>query len=421
MQASAQQLLGAGMLPRLAGAALAAATVISLGAWICAGWLHEQVFTPAGVGYDGEMAIVSVMAILTFAAISMPLAWSLMRRQTVVLQTALDEGGRAQEAFACNAREQADLLVERHLRIDAATVDQLKVVISDTETSAMDLITRVRALNDVATALLGELCDSGAPARALETEIGDGVISISQISTFVQELPTMIREHVEIIQTAALNELNGLNGLTGFINVIKDICKQTNLLALNAAIEAARAGDAGRGFSIVADEVRKLSERSAAAAIMIEKGLQDAQRTMQRGLELSPMDQQIAEAETIVGSIRKLQGSYEHIREYYKNLFGVVTAHNTQLAREIAEMLGQIQYQDVVRQRIERVTAAVERRNEVLRELPRRLGDGTADLTELPARMGGVLDEYLAIEARHAPAMLGAAGGAGGLARIELF
>ncbi|WP_430536854.1 methyl-accepting chemotaxis protein [Listeria monocytogenes] len=66
------------------------------------------------------------------------------------------------------------------------------------------------------------------------------------------------------LQTEAQN-------IHGIINTINGIASQTNLLALNAAIEAARAGDAGRGFSVVAEEVRKLSSRVEEAIKEVEK------------------------------------------------------------------------------------------------------------------------------------------------------
>lgn len=56
--------------------------------------------------------------------------------------------------------------------------------------------------------------------------------------------------------------VNIINHINGVISGINSISLQTNLLALNASVEAARAGDAGKGFSVVANEIRELSEET---------------------------------------------------------------------------------------------------------------------------------------------------------------
>ncbi|MGM0603470.1 MAG: methyl-accepting chemotaxis protein [Bacillota bacterium] len=87
----------------------------------------------------------------------------------------------------------------------------------------------------------------------------------------VKKQMNIIKEKIEMVSQDIGSLVSLSEDIDNILSIINGIAEQTNLLALNASIEAARAGNAGRGFSVVAEEIRDLSEESRSSAEEISK------------------------------------------------------------------------------------------------------------------------------------------------------
>ncbi|NJO87735.1 MAG: hypothetical protein HC831_01330 [Chloroflexia bacterium] len=101
----------------------------------------------------------------------------------------------------------------------------------------------------------------GVVEKISESTINNS-IHAEEVSEITTELVMVVRRSSRLLKRVILS----IKDIASRIVVVEEIARMTNLLALNAAIEAARAGNAGRGFSVVASEVKKLAEKSQVAA-----------------------------------------------------------------------------------------------------------------------------------------------------------
>ncbi len=267
--------------------------------------------------------------------------------------------------------------------------EQIGDSLAESEREVMQVIEQIGYLNERSALQRARIAQSIQSGKALtesthkRAENNKQIVAALEIQ--MQQQTRDLREDFERVQSMA-GEVRALSPL---IKIITTIAQQTSLLALNAEIEAARAGSAGRGFAVVAFEVRKLSISSTKAAADIAAKINATCERVEREMAEARVSLEEHEhSEAMNHLVTDLNGMQQEFNNNGQLLLDVITDVDSNYAENVqrlSEALGHIQFQDVMRQRMEHVRDALgEMRDHLLRlcERPEHPGwDGLFERT----------------------------------------
>ena len=355
---------------------------IAAGAWLTVyfgdEWYHEVVIPFLGLSSAAANALGSV-AIVTTAYLAQRLISLAFYRDWLFGFGKREAGERYQLDTMIDASEQVASELAGVPGYNGVVRGHLRDITQATEKAAFDITARLQSIDGVVTDLSRLVKDT---ATKSEQALSESEARMAQNRDFLQNIERYIETRIKAVQddqqkVAAV--VKDARSLTTLVDLIRSISSQTNLLALNAAIEAARAGEAGRGFAVVADEVRKLSADSDKAVSQINEGIQrvmvSIQSHFQDKLSTTTINEEREALKGFASQLDALGESYRDLTEQNAQVIDSILDSSEKVAAMFMDTMASVQFQDVTRQQIELVAAALDRLDEHATMLSKWLKD----------------------------------------------
>lgn len=326
-------------------------------------------------------------------------------------------------------REQYHQTVSELNQYNSVLGSQLREATGQTETALLGVVGRMVTVHEKAGFQMELIGSSSEKSNELievtQDQIRKNRQVIQALNAFSDTQSDQLRDNLDRIQRLS----DEMEQMRPMVADIADIADRTNLLALNAAIEAARAGEAGRGFAVVADEVRRLSNQTNKAAKEIAGRITlvagQAQTETANARRLIESDEESHKFKSMAGNLSEIEIRFRTASVHLEEIIRSIDESNRTIVEEVSTVLGEIQFQDVLRQRIEHVNEGLDYLNAFAGDTVSWLEGGAEQPTQrLREHLDALSLNYVMQEQRNTHnAVLGQGGGAaqGSNLKIELF
>ena len=303
---------------------------------------------------------------------------------------------------------------------------QLSEAVGQAETVLLGVVGRMINVHEKACGQAEQISSSSDDLMAVtEDQIRKNKQVIKALNVFSDTQSDQLRENLVRIQRLS-DEMGQMSPL---VDDILEIADRTNMLALNAAIEAARAGNAGRGFAVVADEVRRLSTQTNKAAKQITERITtvaaQAQVETENARQMIARDEETQQFRGMAGNLSEIEARFKAASVHLAEVIRSIEGSNAVIVEEVSTVLGELQFQDVLRQRIEHVNEGLDYLNDLGRDTVLWLSGGGGTPSQcLREHLDTLSKKYVMQEQRSThDAVMGTTGGGAGASsqRIELF